>query len=111
MVVVLWEPEIGKSRKQTQSAHFCTAALICYCNTQLFWVLNFQEPNKIIEQQYKAEKEKLQKIRLLLVSYSLCPYLCRIADVCLILELLILCLVVLILTIVSVTNQLQKKII
>lgn len=84
-MVFLWEPKIDKSRKQTKSAHFCTAALVCYCNTQLFWVLNFQEPNKIIEQQYKAEKEKLQKIRLLLVSNSLCSYLYKIVDVYLIL--------------------------
>lgn len=74
---------MGKTRKQTKSAHFCTAALVCYCNTQLFWVLIFQEPNKIIEQQYQAEKEKLQKIRLLLVSYSLCPDLYKIVDACL----------------------------
>uniref|UniRef100_A0A8B9GLC5 Coiled-coil domain-containing protein 93 n=2 Tax=Amazona collaria TaxID=241587 RepID=A0A8B9GLC5_9PSIT len=40
--------------------------LSCYCNSQLFWLLKFQEPHKIIEQQYKTEKDKLQKIRLLL---------------------------------------------
>lgn len=73
-----------QNQKTNPICHFCTAALICYCNTQLFWVLKFQEPNKIIEQQYKAEKEKLQKLRLLLVSYSVF-LLYKIDDVCLVL--------------------------
>lgn len=69
-----------QNRKTSLICHFCTTYA-----TQLFWVLNFQEPNKIIEQQYKAEKEKLQKLRLLLVSCSLCSYLYRIDYVCLVL--------------------------